>query len=44
MARKKLSKGVHIVNVKNCKGKMCQRTVRVLPNGQWRFMKSKKKK
>ena len=41
---KKLSKGIHIVTVKNCKGKMCKRKVKVLANGQWRFMKMGKTK
>ena len=44
MARKKLSKGIHFVKVKNCVGVMCERKVKVLPNGQWRFMSMSTKK
>lgn len=44
MARKKLSKGIHFVKVKNCVGIMCERKVKVLANGQWRFLPMKKKK
>lgn len=39
MTKKKLSKGIHIVSVKNCKGKACKRKIKVMANGQWRFMK-----
>jgi len=35
MAKKKLSAGIHIVTIKGKK-----RKVKVLKNGQWRFMKS----
>ena len=44
MGKRKLSKGIHIVKVRNCRGKMCERKVKVLANGQWRFMKMSKKK
>ena len=44
MARKKLSTGIHFVKVKNCVGVMCERKVKVLANGQWRFMPFTSKK
>lgn len=44
MAKKKLSKGIHFVKVKNCQGKSCLRKVQVNAKGQWKFLKMTKKK
>lgn len=44
MGKRKLSQGIHFVKVKNCVGVMCERKVKVLGNGQWRFMPMTTKK
>ncbi|MCE9651482.1 MAG: hypothetical protein K8Q89_00220 [Nitrosarchaeum sp.] len=44
MAKKKLSKGIHFVKMKNCQDKTCIRKVQVNAKGQWQFLKMSKSK